>query len=86
MTNYAVEFTKSAQKELKKLPAQTRLRISKSIYKLSDNPRTGKVRPMVGIKSWRLRVGDFRVVYDIQDKKLIILIIKVGHRREIYRK
>lgn len=86
MTNYAVEFTKSAQKELKKLPTQTRLRILKSIYKLSDNPRTGKVRPMVGTKSWRLRVGDFRIIYDIQDKKLFILIIKAGHRRDIYRK
>jgi mRNA interferase RelE/StbE len=85
MTNYAIELTKSAQKELKKLPPQTRLRISKAIYNLSLNPRTGKVRPMVGIKSWRLRVGDYRVIYDIQDKKLIVLILKVGHRRDIYR-
>ncbi len=86
MTNYAVEFTKSAQKELNKLPKQSQLRIAKAIFALSTNPRVGKVRPMVGVKSWRLRVGDYRIIYDIHDKKLIILIIKVGHRREIYRK
>ncbi len=86
MPIYAVEFTKSAQKELAKLPRQTAKRIVKAIYKLSDNPRKGNVRPMVGSKAWRLKVGDYRVIYDIYDKKLIVLIIKVGHRRDIYRK
>ncbi|MGI9027824.1 MAG: type II toxin-antitoxin system RelE family toxin [Candidatus Saccharimonadales bacterium] len=61
------------------------LRIAKAIYKLSIDPRKGNVRPMVGIKSWRLRVGDYRVVYDILDKRLIILIIRVRHRKEVYK-
>jgi mRNA interferase RelE/StbE len=86
MTNYKVEFVKSAQKELSKLPSQTSLKIVKAIHKLSIDPRDGNVRPMVGTKSWRLRVGDYRVVYDIYDKKLTILIIRVRHRREVYRK
>lgn len=86
MTNYAVEFTKSAQKELKRLPTQNQIRITKAIYALSVNPRIGRVRPMVGTKSWRLRVGDYRVIYDIHNQKLTVLIIKGGHRREIYRK
>lgn len=85
MTNYEVEFVKSAQKELNKLPRQISLRIAKAIYKLSADPRKGNVRPMVGTKSWRLRVGDYRVIYDISDKKLVILIIRVRHRKEIYR-
>ena len=85
MTNYEVEFVKSAQKELNKLSPQTSLRLAKAIYKLSEDPRKGNVRPMMGTKSWRLRVGDYRVVYDIFDKKLIILIIHVRHRKEVYR-
>jgi len=82
---YEVEFSKSAQKELKKLNPVTRIRVAKAIYTLRDNPRKGSVRPMVGSKSWRLRVGEYRVIYDIADLKLTILIIKVGHRRDIYR-
>ena len=72
MTNYEVEFVRSAQKELSKLPHQPSLRIAKAVYKLSIDPRKGTMRPMVGTKSWRLRVGDYRVVYDILDKRLAI--------------
>ncbi len=85
MTTYKIEFAKSAQKELKKLEPTIRLRISKSIYNLSHDPRKGNVRPMVGTKSWRLRVAEYKIIYDIFDKKLTILIIKVGHRKDIYR-
>lgn len=51
MTIYAVEFTKSAQKELSKLPIEVSIRIAKAILKLSENPRIGNVRPMVGVSS-----------------------------------
>lgn len=86
MTTYAVEFTKSAQKELKKLPKDVGRRITKAIYTLSNDPTKGSVRPMVGGKSWRLRVGDYRVIYDIQDGKLTVLIIRVRHRRDVYKR
>ena len=82
---YAVEFTKSAQKELKKLPKDVGIRIARAIVKLSNNPKQGKVRPMVGIKSWRLRVGDYRVIYDISDAKLTILVVRVRHRKDVYK-
>ena len=85
MTTYAVEFTKSAKKELQKLPKQVGIRVAKAIYKLSIDPRKGNVRPMVGIKSWRLKVGDYRVIYDILDKEVRILIIRVRHRKDVYR-
>ena len=85
MTTYAVEFTKSAQKELNKLPKNISVRLAKAIAKLAENPRLGKVRPTVGVKSWRLRVEDYRIIYDISDKKLIILIIRVRHRKDVYR-
>lgn len=86
MTKYEVEYTKSSQKELNKLPKQTVKRILKHIDKLSKNPRSGSVRPMVGTSSWRLRVGDYRVIYDIHDNKLFILIIRIRHRKDAYRK
>jgi mRNA interferase RelE/StbE len=85
MTTYAVEFTKSAQKELNKLPRSIAIRIAVAITKLAENPRVGKVRPMVGVRSWRLRVGDYRVIYDISDYKLNILIIRVRHRKDAYK-
>lgn len=85
MTNYEVEFVKSAQKDLNKLPPQINLRISKAIYKLGADPRKGNARPMVATTSWRLRVGDYRVVYDIFDNKLTILIIRIRHRKAAYR-
>lgn len=86
MSSYAVEFTKSAQKELRKLPHAVSLRILRAIDKLSADPRRGSVRPMVGTKSWRLRVGEYRVVYDILDDKLVMLIIRVRHRKDVYGK
>lgn len=85
MKTYAVEFTKSAQKELSKLPRSIGVRIARAIDNLATEPRKGAVRPMVGTKSWRLRVGDYRVIYDIVDEKLVILIIRVKHRRDMYK-
>ena len=86
MTTYAVEFTKSARKEIRKLNPDIALRLAKAINQLAQNPRKGSVRPMVGSKAWRLRVGSYRVIYDIQDKKLVILIIKIAHPADIYKK
>ncbi len=83
---YAVEFVKSAERERKKLPPDIRLQIDKALYKLSQDPRKGNVRSMVGSSSWRMRVGDYRVVYDIHDKEIIILILRVRHRKDVYRK
>jgi mRNA interferase RelE/StbE len=85
MNNYEIEFTRSALKELKKLPPQSGIRIAKQISKLAVNPRKGNVRPMVGITSWRLKVGDYRVIYDIKDNRLIILIIRIRHSKDVYR-
>jgi mRNA interferase RelE/StbE len=85
MTNYKVEFVKSAQKELNKLPSQISLRIAKAIYTIGLDPRKGSVRPMVGITSWRLRVGDYRIVHDIVDNRLVILVIRIQHRINVYR-
>lgn len=85
---YKVDYSKRAEKQLSKLNPQ----ISKTIYswinkclKDCDNPRQhGKA--LVGTKSglWRYRVGDYRIIADINDDTVTILIIEIGHRREIY--
>ena len=86
MSNYAVEFTKSAQKEFSKLPRSVIIRIATAIDGLRMDPRKGNVRPMVGGTSWRLRVGDHRVIYDIFDGRLLVLVIRVRHRKDVYKK
>lgn len=86
---YRVEFTEKALKALKKLDRYTALLITAWIRKNLEgctNPRQhGK--GLVGDKSgqWRYRVGDYRLLAEIQDDKIVILILNVGHRREIYR-
>jgi mRNA interferase RelE/StbE len=86
MTTYKIVFAKSAQKELRKLPTEVSLRIAKTLQKLADNPRRGSVRPMIGTTSWRLRVGDYRVVYDIHDKEFTVLVLRTRHRKDVYKK
>lgn len=83
---YKVELKKSAQKELNKLPKQTQIRLMRAILGLAPNPRRGNVRPMVGKTAWRLLVGEYRVIYDIKDKKLTVLVLKIGARKDVYRK
>ncbi len=85
MPTYAVRFTRSAQKEFKKLDKTVSLRIAEALVVLSKDPRKGSVRPMVGVSSWRLRVGNYRVVYDFADAELVILIIRVRHRQSAYK-
>ena len=82
---YEIRYVKSAQKELKKLPKNVQVRILRAIVFLATNPRRGNVRPMVGSTAWRLRVGDYRVVYDIHDKEIVILILRIAHRKNAYK-
>lgn len=85
MKTYAIEFTKSAAKELKKLDVSQSRNIAKAIYALAKNPRPNGVKKMVGQPVWRLRVGDYRVIYEIYDDKVVVVVLKVAHRREVYR-
>lgn len=82
---YAIRFTRSAQKELKKLDSKQQIRLLEAIQTLGKYPKKGDVRPMVGSTAWRLRVGNYRVIYDIKDHEVTVLILKVGHRKDVYR-
>lgn len=85
---YHVEFTKEALKELKKLDKQTAAMITGWIRKNlegCENPRRhGKGLTANRSGQWRYRVGDYRLLADIQDSKVVILILQIGHRSEIY--
>jgi mRNA interferase RelE/StbE len=83
---YTIEYKKSVEKELRKLPPTQLKSIVAKILALATNPRPeGSVKLRGSSDLFRIRNADYRVIYQVQDKKLILLVIKVGHRREVYR-
>lgn len=83
---YRVEFTSAAARQAKKLPRPARERLLTAIEKLGGDPRPPGSAKLVGEETaWRLRVGDYRIIYDVYDDVLTVLIVRAGHRREIYR-
>jgi mRNA interferase RelE/StbE len=84
---YRIEFKKSAAKALKKVPKRDRIRIRDKIDSLADNLPDPNITKLKGDNPFhRLRVGDYRIIYEIQNDVLIILVLKIGHRKDIYRK
>ena len=86
MGDYSIEFDRRVKKDLKSVPTQEMERIKAAISNLSSNPRPSGCKKLKGknYEYFRIRVGDYRVVYTINDKVLLIIIIRVGHRKEIY--
>jgi len=84
--NYKIFIKTSAKKELEKLPRSDLRKIVKRIEKLSANPRPPGCEKLSGDDKYRIRQGNYRIVYLINDDKLVIFVIKIGHRREIYKK
>ncbi len=86
MNEYKILWKKSAVKELKKIPNHFADKIYDVISELSINPRPDSCKNMVSLsKHYRLKVGDYRVVYSIEDKILIIEIIRIAHRKDVYK-
>ena len=84
---YRVFLERAAEKDLKQLSAQLHDRVMAAIQKLARNPRPSGCRKLTGSDNdWRVRVGDHRIVYEINDKAQIILVNHVRHRREVYRR
>ena len=82
---YRVRIEKQASKALEKLDTVTQNRIVKVIRSLADNPRPPGSRKMKNREGWRVRIGDYRVIYDINDESSVVSVAKIGHRREMYR-
>ncbi|MBY0384794.1 type II toxin-antitoxin system RelE/ParE family toxin [bacterium] len=85
MAKYQVYVLPSAQKEIEKLPKAIQNKIFKALLVLADNPYPVGCKKLVGVDAWRFRVGDYRVVYSIENKVLQIEIIRVAHRKDVYR-
>ena len=83
---YTLEIPKSAKKELEALPRQIGGRVVAVVRGLAVDPRPEGCVKLAGFKdTYRIRVGDYRVVYEIHDLVLRVLLLKIGHRREVYR-
>jgi len=82
---YSVEMLRSAQRQLAKVDRQDQDRIISAIHGLANEPRPPGSKKLSGRPAWRIRVGVYRVIYEIQDDRLLVLVIAIGHRREVYR-
>jgi mRNA interferase RelE/StbE len=82
---YSITIKQSAVKALGKVAREDRLRIISAIDLLKTNPAAGGVLKGEFSGLRRIRIGNYRVVYEVQDEKLVVLVIRIGHRREVYR-
>ncbi len=86
MANYRIEISSSAEKSLKKIPKKDINKIIESIQILAINPYPDGCRKLAGEENaFRIRQGHYRIIYEVEGKKLLILILKIGHRKDIYR-
>lgn len=84
--SYAISYVPSAAKAIRKLDQSTARRLLDAIGALASDPRpSGCLQLKGGGGEFRIRVGDHRIVYDVQDDELVVLVLRVGHRREVYR-
>ena len=83
---YSTEFQPSAKKILESLPRAIQTRIGKAISALAEEPHPpGSKKPSGEHDVWRIRVGDYRVLYTTENLRFVIWVLKIGHRREVYR-
>jgi mRNA interferase RelE/StbE len=81
---YRVSVLRRALKELEQLPAEHYPRVRDAIRHLASDPRPTGCRKLTGRGGWRIRIGVYRVIYDIDDSQQLVTVLNVGHRRDIY--
>jgi len=86
VASYSILLTKSAAKELESVPTRDRQRIATKIGGLADNPRPMGVEKLSGDEKYRIRQGNYRILYEIIDTDLIVTVVRIGDRREICRR
>lgn len=83
---YSIELLKAARKQLANIPKKDRRKIADRIDELADNPCPNGCKRLAASRGfYRIRVGDYRVIYHIRDDVLVVLVVEIGHRREVYR-
>ena len=83
--NYSLFILKRAQKEFSKVPLDLYKRIKKVIYSLAKEPRPAGCKKLIEREGWRIRVGNFRIIYEIDDVANSVTILHIGHRKDVYR-
>ena len=83
---FTVHITRTAQKTLAKIESKNRTAIAQTIRALGEQPRPNGSKKLTGRDAWRVRVGDYRVIYEIYNDELIVLVVAIGHRSEVYKK
>ncbi len=85
MASYELVFRKSVAKDLRRVPNADVARILERIRALADDPRPVGCEKLSGLERYRVRQGVYRIVYEVLEHKLVVLVVKIGHRRDIYR-
>lgn len=86
MTSYSVEVSATAENQIRKLDRPDQVRVLRAVRALAKEPRPAGTRKLRGYGDvFRLRVGSYRIIYSIEGARLLIIILKVGHRRDVYR-
>ncbi len=86
MASYSLEITASAEKQLTRLPKADRVRVARKILGLAAVPRPPGCRRLSGQEDvYRIRVGTYRVIYSIEERRIVVVILKIGHRKDVYR-
>ncbi|NOT08803.1 MAG: type II toxin-antitoxin system RelE/ParE family toxin [Gemmatimonadales bacterium] len=85
MASYSLRIKRSAAKEVEALPPKDRRRVVAKIEALAANPRPSGCEKLSGEEKYRLRQGDYRILYEIIDTELVVTVMKVGNRRDVYR-
>ena len=83
--SYRIEVKASVLKSLRRMSASDQARIRGAIALLAADPRPPGCKKLRGRQAWRVRVGDYRIIYTIEDQRLLVVVVATGHRREIYR-
>ena len=82
---FRIRFKSSVKKDLRSIPKQDVQRILNALERLADDPNPSNSKPLTGRDAWRLRVGQYRAIYTINEQEIVIEIIKVAHRKNVYR-
>lgn len=85
MTKYKLSFKASVAKDLRQIPKRDVQSILKRIEGLKDDPRPSGSEKLSGLERFRVRQGTYRIIYEIKDQELIVMVVKTGHRRDVYR-
>ncbi len=84
MEKFNIEFRKTVEKELKSIPKKDQIRVLRRIVELASDPRPVSCKKLSGQERYRIWQGDYRILYEIHDGRLVVVVVRVGHRRDVY--